>query len=87
MKAFTLAACIAASLTFAAGPAAAHYQHYQDPGAAIAGGLLGLGISALGAAAAGQQDQAPPPVCEAPDGSRFYAHPDGYGAWSCQLDD
>ena len=83
MKAFTLAACIAASLAFAAGPAAAHYQH-QDPGAAIAGGLLGLGISALGAAAAQQQQQATP-VCTAEDGSRYYAR--WVGEWTCETDD
>jgi hypothetical protein len=86
MKTMTLAACITASLMFAAGPASAHYQR-QDPGAAIAGGLLGLGIGALGAAAAGQQYEAPPPpVCQGEDGS-YYAHPDGYGQWSCRLDD
>jgi hypothetical protein len=81
LRNITIAAGLAAfALTV---PASAHYQHYQDPGAAIAGGLLGLGLgAAMGAA---QQQQQTPPLCEAPDGEKYYATPIN-GEWQCEED-
>jgi hypothetical protein len=60
------------------------YGYGYDAGAAaMAGGILGLGIgAAIAGAAAQQSQQVTPPICQNSHGRRWYARPVS-GAWQC----